>query len=386
MSAVEFHYEGNSVDIQCNSDQKMEQIINKYTTKIRKKPENLNFIYSGEIVNKELTFDAIVNKLDKKRNKMSVLVNNIFEKDYDYKSLKKSLYIICPECKENARISIDNYIKITIYDCKNGHKVNISIQDFDKSQNYDQSKIICDNCKNNNKSILYNNFFYICFDCKKNLCLLCKLNHDKNHNIIDYNEKFFNCDLHYESYKSYCSECKKDICISCEMEHKGHKIISYEEILPNLNKINEERDKLYKKKEEMKNEIKKIINKLNDLMNILDNNFKIYENIIYSYNNKKINYSILQNIEDMNKYSNFMIEDMNTIINEKNMNNKFNEIIKRYEKIILEQKEIKNEDKSNSKNMNINYNDNDNDKGNNSEEKKINEIINKNKEEKSEKG
>jgi len=57
---------------------------------------------------------------------MSVLVNEKAddEGENEEESFKKSKYIICPECKENARILIDNY-KINIYDCKNGHKKTI---------------------------------------------------------------------------------------------------------------------------------------------------------------------------------------------------------------------------------------------------------------------
>ena len=88
---------------------------------------------------------------------------------------------------------------------------------------------------------------------------LCNSKHDKSHNIIDYDDKFYTCDLHYESYISYCDDCKKDICITCEMEHSGHKIISYGSILPNVKKIKEEAKNLNDKKEEIKNEIKDIL-------------------------------------------------------------------------------------------------------------------------------
>ena len=106
MSEIQFNYAGNSINIQCNSDEKIEEIINKFISKVGKKKENLYFIYSGGILNEELTFDTQANENDKKRNTMSVLVNEKAddEGENEEESFKKSKYIICPECKENARI------------------------------------------------------------------------------------------------------------------------------------------------------------------------------------------------------------------------------------------------------------------------------------------
>ena len=42
-------------------------------------------------------------------------------------------YIICPECKENARILINNY-KFCIYGCKNGHNKNDILINHDQTE------------------------------------------------------------------------------------------------------------------------------------------------------------------------------------------------------------------------------------------------------------
>ena len=48
--------------------------------------------------------------MDKTRNKMPILLNKKNEENLDEQdSFKKSNYIICPECRESARIFIDNY-------------------------------------------------------------------------------------------------------------------------------------------------------------------------------------------------------------------------------------------------------------------------------------
>ena len=57
---------------------------------------------------------------------------------------------------------------------------------FEETQTINLNEIICDICKNNNRGNTHENKFYICNNCNKNLCILCKQNHDKNHNVLNY--------------------------------------------------------------------------------------------------------------------------------------------------------------------------------------------------------
>ena len=50
---------------------------------------------------------------------------------------------------------------------------------------------------------------YRCNICKINMCPLCKIKHDKNHNIINYELKDYICIDHNEGFIEYCIECKK---------------------------------------------------------------------------------------------------------------------------------------------------------------------------------
>ena len=161
---VEFNYEGCLLKIQCNPDEKMEDILKKFATKVLKKKEQFYFIYGGGMINEKLTFKEQVNVNDQKRNAMSILVNKIDdESNQERHSLKKSKYIICPKCKESARISINNY-KIEIYGCKNGHKTNnILMKDFKPTQDFDEAKINCQNCNKTNKSASYGGVFFFLF-------------------------------------------------------------------------------------------------------------------------------------------------------------------------------------------------------------------------------
>ena len=106
---------------------------------------------------------------------------------------------------------------------KNGHEIkDIIIEEYENIQGIDISKIKCNKCENN-KSNTYNNEFYRCIKCKVNICPLCKSKHDKNHNIINYENKNYICENHNEILIKYCNDCKKNICISCSNEHKSRK-------------------------------------------------------------------------------------------------------------------------------------------------------------------
>ena len=334
MANAEFNYDGNKINIKCKLDEEMNSIIKRFESTIGNPKEELYYIYDGRFIKKDLSFNNQANSLDRERKIISILVNKIIPDDSD-ECLKKSDYLICPKCKEKARISVKDY-KINIYDCKNEHKIeDILINDFETTQNIDESKIKCQFCKKVNKSNTYNNTFFICMNCKKNICPICSQNHEKTHSIIDYDDKFFICDIHYEPINSYCEECKKDICMSCEKKHKGHKIITYGSIIPEAEIIKEEVDKFISKKESFKCEIKDIISKLNNLINTLDNYFKLYQDIILCYEKKKRNYFLLKNVHDMMKNNNFIIEDIIQIINEKCIKNKIDKIFDIYIKMNL---------------------------------------------------
>ena len=213
MFEVEFYYKGKNTIIQCNLNDKMKDIFIKYGIKLEKDINSLYFLYGGKKLKEELTLEENINKDDMKLKKINIIVNDI-DKEEEKIINKKSKEIICPTCKESIKIKINNY-RIYLNECKNNHRIdNILINEFENKQYINQNEIICNNCKINNKSKTYNNEFYICNTCKIYLCPLCKTKkHDKNHNIIKYEEKYYICDKHNNKYNSYCMKCKKDIYI-----------------------------------------------------------------------------------------------------------------------------------------------------------------------------
>ena len=83
-------------------------------------------------------------------NKETIIKENII----------KSKEIICPKCKENILIKINEY-KINLFNCKNNHNIdNILLNEYEN--NIDISKIICDKCKLKKKVIhIIMNFIYV---------------------------------------------------------------------------------------------------------------------------------------------------------------------------------------------------------------------------------
>jgi len=206
MVEVEFSYKQQITIVQCQLNSKMKDIYNKLISKAKIDINSIYFIYSGnKIDNNELTIDQLININDRSINKMKILVESINELNKK-KTIIKSNDIICPKCYKNARFNIKDY-NININGCKNNHMINnILFDEFEKLQMIDISKIKCGDCRIKNKSDSYGYKFYYCLNCKMNLCVTCKLKHDKNHKIIDYDNKNYICNIHNEGYIRYCKK------------------------------------------------------------------------------------------------------------------------------------------------------------------------------------
>ena len=329
MSNIEFILNGRKTLIQCNTDEKLKDICLRYSTKIPKDLNTLLFLYGGNKINPELNFNQLANKFDKERKKMTLLVNEINQINLN-PNLKKAKEIICPQCKENIRYKIDNY-KITLYECKNGHKINnLSLSEFESTQYIDEEEIKCDNC-NQNKANTYINMFYMCFSCNRKLCPLCKSNHNKSHIIINYDNKNYYCELHNDLFSSYCNQCNKNICMICENEHENHDIIYFKKILPNEDEIKKELKELRNKIDIMNDNINSIIKIFYKISEYLETLYQINNDIINNYNIKNRNFQILQNINEIN--NKHIINDINNIINENRMDLKIKFILELYYKI-----------------------------------------------------
>ena len=334
MAKVEFLYKGDTIFIQCEEDEKMEEIIYKFHTKFQNQKGSVFFLYAGKILDEDLTFNESANEIDKANKLMKVQAWDLLLDNDESKCLKKSDYIICPECKENARISVDDNYQISLYECKYEHKTkNIKLKEFEKTQFIDESKIICDICKIENKSNANGNIFFTCCTCKLNLCPRCKISHDKKHYIIDFSNKNFYCYTHNEIFICYCTDCKKDICKACQNEHKNHSIITYDSITPDLETSKKELIYLKESIRNLRIDIKKIIVKLNSVIENLNNYYNMYNSIINNFDIKKKNYIQIQNVNDLKKYNSNFIKNITEIANDNNLKTKLKDLIVLYEKM-----------------------------------------------------
>ena len=104
-ASVIFNYKGTDIKIQCSKEEKVENICQKFATKIRKNANSFIFLYGGSNLNVQLSFKEQANRIDKERNEMKVLV---------YKNECDELGV--PKCGKNINLNKEkiNDIKSSI--------------------------------------------------------------------------------------------------------------------------------------------------------------------------------------------------------------------------------------------------------------------------------
>ena len=318
MAEVIFNYEGNITNINCDINDKMKDIIDKFIARIEKKEDELIFLYNCTIIKNDLTFMEIANEIDKERKKMNIIVINNKEEKNEIKSII-SKDIICPECLDNSLLDIKDF-KINLNGCKNNHlQNNILLHLFKETQKIDLSKVNCDICKKNSINNTHDNEFYICNTCNKNMCPLCKSNHSKDHLIIDYEDKNFKCNLHKDNFTKHCNKCNKDICIYCEEEHNDHETLDFRTILIDKKELVNTNENLKIVLDKFKNKINTIKEIFDKMVIILDDYYKINNDIINNYNINKRNYNILKTLNNLKIDNEKVIKDLTNVINSDNI-------------------------------------------------------------------
>ena len=77
MTIVEFQYKGDITTIPAEDAQKFTEICSKFTKKVNVEINTLNFIYSGKVVNLDLTLNQTINRIDKERKLMTILIFDV---------------------------------------------------------------------------------------------------------------------------------------------------------------------------------------------------------------------------------------------------------------------------------------------------------------------
>ena len=228
--------------------------------------------------------------------------------------------IICPICKENCLLCFSNF-KINLYDCKNNHKTNsILLNKYENLQQIDMTKITCKICEKNNMSNTPNNEFYICNTCNIDICPSCKLEHDKEHKIINYTDKNYFCNKHSEIFTKYCKTCKEDICQKCENDHNKHTTVDLKGMLVDKNDLLKIMDELKSVIDRFKHRINHIKEIFDKMLNILDNYYKINNDIILNYDINKKYYHKLMNLYSIKINNGILINEIKQIVNNGKVN------------------------------------------------------------------
>ena len=331
MIKAEFSYNSNITIILCSENDTMEEICKKFTSKVNIDINNLIFLYSGNQINFGQQIYQIMNKYDKERKIISVLVDQINKKknNNDNQNLVKSPLPKCPECSENVKFEINNYI-INLACNEQRHINNMKIKEYEKTQFIDLNSIKCCNCKVN-KTETYKNMMNICNICKIILCPLCSLKHDKSHNLINYDNKNYTCEKHNELYNSYCYDCKSNICLKCQKEHSKHELISFGIIFPEKNILLNELNSFKNNIDIFSEDIDDIINKLNDVRENFYEIYKIYYDMITKFEDTNRNFEVIMSLNDF--IDNKVIIDLKEINQINNINIKITNIMKIYEQM-----------------------------------------------------
>jgi len=328
MSTLIFLYRHEEIYIHSKQNEKLSSVFQKFSIKVEIKREFLCFLNDGKILTDEMTeADVSLNQNMKK----IIIVTDISLKNEPKEVIIKSKEIICPQCKESASISMQDY-HIIISNCKNGHTTEyIKLKDFEETQKIDISKIICEKCNERNMGNVSENIFFRCIDCKLNLCPLCKSSHNQNHLVLNYENKIFICEDHGEAFISYCFTCKQNLCFQCGDKHINHDIKYFNQMFKSNNK-----EKLHEYLVKFRNDIDKLKKDVNNIIDIFN---KVIDNYEFLYNIKK---NIIDNMDK--KFRNFQTlnnqdfiykneEELFNIINSKNTENQIINILKSYQKM-----------------------------------------------------
>ena len=320
---VEFQFNTIKTTIKSNKDEKMKEICQKFCIVSKTSLDKVSFLYSGKVLKNELelTIQEVANNIDNDRNIMNILVNEIKIEPEEKQKFIKSKNVVCPQCGELGKISIEDY-KYEISKCKNSHITpNIKVNELLDNLLIDKSKIFCDECKIK-KSQLEENDFYRCNLCQKNLCFSCKIKHNKTHKIIKHEEKDFMCESHNEKYNSYCKNCNKNLCQKCFNEHNNHDILNYANIIVD-NEINNEDLKININNVKAKIDFIKMRWKLlsgifQEDINYFEHFYHFYSHILSNYDNNNIKYETLDNIINLKNSS--IIKDLDKLNNSNDLN------------------------------------------------------------------
>ena len=309
--------EHDGIVIPCTPEQTMGEVIDLFKEQVKSKIEFNDYLFYNrtEEINQELKVS------DFKAQFINISVRKI-------KSSK--LTTKCPECDANTCfLEIEDY-GLHFYGCIKGHDVKKTFAKYKYSQKLNDEDIMCDkNGETRNEGVE----IYKCLTCSSNngasfyICEKCLKSHNEKgqHKTIKYDDKNYFC-LDNCEYSSYCETCKKDLCKICEKEHKNHKTIKYDDITPKILERQRELEEIKTKIENLQSGINQLLKIIEKGYKVLDNYYIICKDIIdkyISYNKRKRNFHIIQNINFLQKSNKEVMEHLDILLKKDNSKESF---------------------------------------------------------------
>lgn len=309
--------------IQCKKSDKLDDIFKKFADAISKNKENYDYYYNSKIIE---DYNKTISDLGKNRIDIIITV-----KQREKKRIVK--IIKCPLCDCNDCILEIKEYHLFFSGCKYGHKVDMIFERYKESQNIDFSKIKCSvngETQNNEQ-----NDFYRCLKCQEinehsiYICQNCSEKH--SHEKVTFDQRNCYCEKHFNQFNRYCEKCGIDLCDKCLEDHNKDK-----DHIKEYKSMDLDIDALQKKLNEIKDKISTvriiasgIICSIEGAYQLLEDYAQIAQDIVnkYNYNKDYKNYKILKSLKNLEISNQQIIEDLDNIINNKN-------ILKRSEKLI----------------------------------------------------
>ena len=111
-STIIFTLNGLNTPMNCSGDDKMKDLCQKYILKINSNMDNLEFLYKGEKINFDLSFNELADDNDKNNHEIKI---SVYETRNDF---------ICPKCGEKFEIKKENINEIIKCDNRINYNLN----------------------------------------------------------------------------------------------------------------------------------------------------------------------------------------------------------------------------------------------------------------------
>ena len=156
MENIEFIYNGNKTIIQCNLNDKLENICQKFATKVQVNLNELLFLYNGE----ELNLDLKLNKLKINAEVIKILVYNNNKKlllKFNLTDINNNVYAITIDFSQNLDIIVECKDKLSQKIFKNS----FSLEELKKKSKFFKIYDTVKESYNDIKSLSNQNSFFI---------------------------------------------------------------------------------------------------------------------------------------------------------------------------------------------------------------------------------